>query len=142
MKSGHIVISKGGRGNQKFMLEHRIVAERAIGKSLPPGSEIHHWDENPANNDPSNLVICPDKAYHKLLHVRMDAYKATGDPDKRKCPFCKKYDDPDLMMTGSSMGKYEYRYHRACRQTYQRANKDRRNASQRVWRAAQREKGL
>jgi hypothetical protein len=71
--------------------EHVIIAERALGRYLPDGVEIHHVDENPRNNTPGNLVICQSKAYHKLLHVRMRVLRAGGDPNtQRICSTCKR----------------------------------------------------
>lgn len=55
--------------------EHVFVAEKALGKKMPPGAVIHHVDGNGLNNDPTNLVICPDKKYHSLIHARMEALR-------------------------------------------------------------------
>lgn len=77
--------------------EHRLIAERVLGKSLPPGAVIHHVDENRSNNRPSNLVICPSNKYHRLIHQRMNAYAACGNSNWRKCPYCGSYDDPENM---------------------------------------------
>lgn len=69
--------------------EHVMVAERALGRYLPPGSQVHHVDGNTRNNAPSNLVICQDDAYHKLLHVRARILRAGGDPNTSKiCSRC------------------------------------------------------
>ncbi len=73
---------------------HIWLAELALGKKLPPKAEVHHVDNDPKNNDPRNLVVCPDHNYHILVHRRTDAYNACGNADWVKCPYCKKYDDP------------------------------------------------
>lgn len=74
-----------------YVFEHIFKAETALGKSLPEKAEVHHHDENPGNNPNSNLVICQDRAYHRLLHVRMRVIKAGGDPNLEKfCTACKR----------------------------------------------------
>lgn len=72
---------------------HVVVAERALGRELPKGVIVHHVNYDRSDNRPENLVICPTQAYHKLLHKRTDALNACGDANKRKCGFCKQYDD-------------------------------------------------
>lgn len=49
----------------------RKVVERALGHRLPLGAVVHHWDENPGNNNPANLLVCPNQAYHMIIHGRM-----------------------------------------------------------------------
>lgn len=51
--------------------EHILVAERALGKKLPKGAVVHHINLDTHDNRGSNLVICPNEAYHRLLHRRM-----------------------------------------------------------------------
>lgn len=89
---------------------HVLVAEKALGKPLPRGAVVHHVDENPRNNAPTNLVVCPDAAYHNLLHQRMRALDACGHVDWRKCWICKEYDAPErLLITGP-----KHSAHREC----------------------------
>lgn len=99
-----LIAPKGSGHKNKFgykrlnnIQEHVAVAERALGRKLPKGANVHHIDGNPGNNRNDNLVICPDMAYHKLLHLRQDALAACGHADWLKCRYCKKYDDPKNM---------------------------------------------
>lgn len=68
-------------------LVHRLRAERALGRPLPPKAVVHHADGT--YNEHSTLVICPDQKYHFLLHVRMRVKAAGGDPNTdRLCHYC------------------------------------------------------
>ncbi len=69
--------------------EHRLIAEKGLGHPLPQKSCVHHWDENKSNNDPRNLVICEDNAYHKLLHARKRRLDDTGSFELKRCRVCK-----------------------------------------------------
>lgn len=91
------------------VLEHLIVAEKALGKSLPVGAEVHHVNEIKSDNRNNNLVICQDTAYHQLLHQRLDAYKACGNPNWRRCRVCKQYGDPS-----SETFNVVHSYHKKC----------------------------
>ena len=71
---------------------HVIIAESVLGKELPKGACVHHVDGNTLNNSKTNLVICHNHSYHKLLHHRKNAFENCGNPNKRKCNFCKQYD--------------------------------------------------
>lgn len=66
-KNGYIVVKVGGVA--KF--EHVLIAEKALGKPLPKGAQVHHVNERKGDNRNNNLVVCPSDAYHKLLHQRM-----------------------------------------------------------------------
>ena len=74
---------------------HRIVAERALGRPLEPRMVVHHVDEDKTNNVGANLVICPDRHYHWMLHKRLAALEATGDANAQRCEHCGKWDDPE-----------------------------------------------
>lgn len=86
--------------------QHILVAEKALGKKLPPGAVVHHVDGDPANNAPDNLVVCPDQAYHMLLHVRQRAFDACGNAAYKKCMNCGRWDDPTLMKWHKSTTYY------------------------------------
>ena len=70
-------------------MAHLVIAERALGKPLPSGAQVHHVDENKQNNANSNLVICQDGAYHSLLHARARIVRAGGNPSTHRiCGRC------------------------------------------------------
>lgn len=97
--------------------EHTEIAENALGKKLPDGACVHHADMNKTNNAQENLVICPDHAYHKLLHRRTDAFNACGNANWVKCCHCKQYDDPvSLTVTNRKVNGIvvPLSYHKSC----------------------------
>lgn len=87
-----VVVERGVGGRVRG--EHVLVAEGVFGKPLPKQAVVHHVDENRANNVPSNLVVCQDQAYHKLIHRRTVAYRATGDANARRCVLCHRWSGP------------------------------------------------
>ncbi len=73
---------------------HRLRAEKALGKTLPLGVEVHHADGS--KGDAAPLVICEDHAYHMALHTKMRVKAAGGDPWRDKiCSMCKQVKSKD-----------------------------------------------
>lgn len=98
-----------------YVAEHIYIASKALGKPLPPKAIVHHADGDSMNNTPSNLVICPDDEYHKLLHMRMRAKKACGHANYFKCRHCGKWDDPKNLYISP---RWKYANHRKCHADY------------------------
>ena len=94
---------------------HRHIARRILGRALKGEECVHHVDGNNFNNELSNLVICPNLAYHNLLHKRMEALAATGDPDYRQCYLCKGWSSKNVLTKVNRSGKGgNFYYHKAC----------------------------
>jgi len=106
-----------------YVYRSRLVAEKALGKPLPKGVDVHHFDEDITNDSNDNLVVCESRGYHIFLHHRTRAYRACGHANWRKCPFCKEYDDPKNMV----ITKSNRAYHRICHRIYMRNYKRDRN---------------
>ncbi len=94
---------------QGHVLEHILIAEKALGRILPPKAIVHHVDEDTFNNANQNLVICQDQAYHKLLHVRARIVRRGGNPntDKfcRDCDSCKPLEAFNVRKSHLSTGR-------------------------------------
>jgi hypothetical protein len=49
---------------KKYMLEHRLVMEKKIGRYLLPTEVVHHIDGDTTNNHPDNLELFENNAEH------------------------------------------------------------------------------
>lgn len=58
---------KMSRLDGKKVARHRKIAQLALGKPLPPKAVVHHFDLDPSNNEPTNLIVCQDIHYLNLI---------------------------------------------------------------------------
>ena len=88
-----------------YVVEHRLVAEAAIGRVLPRKAVVHHVDGDRTNNIGTNLVICEDEAYHRLIHRRARIVARGGNPNlNRICSAC----DQVLLKTAFYVNRASY----------------------------------
>ena len=99
------------RANKRM---HTHIAEQALGRPLPKGAEIHHVDGDGHNYHGTNLVICPNHAYHAMLHRRERALASCGHADWVKCRICGCYDDPSSMQSCQRANGEVLAYHGPC----------------------------
>ena len=77
-KGGRIVNGKGYiqiyspnhpyRINGKYVLEHRLVMEKKIGRYLKPDEVIHHKNHDKGDNHIENLILFKNEAEHAKFH--------------------------------------------------------------------------
>jgi hypothetical protein len=98
-----------------YVREHVLIAEKVLGKILPPKAVVHHHSS-------IQLVICQDQGYHRTLHRRTNAYNSCGHANWRLCRFCKAYDDTINMAEynrkGDRLGEFRYQ-HNKCAAEYE-----------------------
>lgn len=68
-----------GKGTKTYIKEwgrhqHRVVAEKMLGRKLKKGEIVHHIDNNKHNNNPKNLLVMT-QAQHAALHYRLGGKK-------------------------------------------------------------------
>lgn len=113
------------RSTKGYVLEHILIAEKALGRPLPDKAIIHHVDGDKGKTDSHAIVICENQAYHMLLHRRMRALKESGHADWRKCCYCHTYDDAENLLFRQNGGRT---CHATCERDYQRRLKERKAA--------------
>lgn len=75
-------------GHDQYL--HRTLVENVIGRKLAKSEVVHHVDGNKKNNENRNFVLCPNQAYHFLLHARQHILERGGHPDTHAlCSHCK-----------------------------------------------------
>src|SRR6266568_3226024 len=109
LPSGHIMLSIYGRA----MLEHRYVMEQILGRPLGRWEFVHHIDNDPGNNDPTNLVVVTP-AEHSGLHTRL-----FRSPSHQECGRCRQIKPIELFPKPKSGKSRSWRC-RLCKREMQR----------------------
>lgn len=59
----------GSTARHRYRAEHRVVAERLIGRCLHPWEVVHHKNRDRQDNRPDNLMVMTRRS-HAALHAR------------------------------------------------------------------------
>lgn len=99
-----------------YEYEHVMKAEAALGRVIVYPEQIHHVDEVKDNNENTNLVICPDHAYHRMIHYRTRALDECGNANWLQCKYCKQWDAPENIKKIDTDGTrpHQSTYHMQC----------------------------
>lgn len=81
-----------GRGEQKTYTkragrhEHRLVAERALGRGLRPGEIVHHIDGDKRNNEPGNLQVMTQAEHMREHGLGIPGVRPASEPWRFRWP--------------------------------------------------------
>ncbi len=85
-RDGYIMVFRRDHPNagpQGYIMQHRLVAEEALGRYLTGIEEVHHLNLSRSDNRLSNLLVMADHGMHRRFHVNPPAWVP-------RCPHCNK----------------------------------------------------
>jgi len=65
-----------------YAYEHRLVAERKLGRRLRRGEQVHHIDGDKTNNAASNLLVCSHAEHHVHHRSGSRRLRMPGEPNQ------------------------------------------------------------
>jgi hypothetical protein len=71
-----------------YAYEHRVVAEKKLGRRLKRGEQVHHKNDIKTDNRPSNLEVCASLAHHFVHHRKPDSKQKRMPGEKNVIVLC------------------------------------------------------
>jgi hypothetical protein len=117
VQGGYIIVTNKNHPRQRngYIYEHTMVMEQFLNRQLNDGEYVHHINNNGYDNRIENLLVVTSEE-HQLIHFTNKVIRESGTSYKRKCRFCKEYDDPSNM----THCKNEQFKHNNCENEYKR----------------------
>lgn len=101
-----------------LVYEHILIWQKHHGRKLPRGWVVHHIDEDPLNNDVTNLEAMPHGKHNSLHRLRiMKSHVVTScGSEAKKCRACGKTKSLDLFPRNGTSAAGTLVYRPACRE--------------------------